>query len=57
LDAGGNKDFEVMEMSGLNHLFQHSETGSPSEYGVIQETMAPETLTKIATFIHDHTAQ
>lgn len=57
LDAGGNKDFEVMEMSGLNHLFQHSETGSPAEYGVIQETMAPETLTKIATFIHDHTAQ
>jgi pimeloyl-ACP methyl ester carboxylesterase len=56
LDAGGNQDFEVMEMPGLNHLFQHSETGSPSEYGVIQETMAPEALTKIATFIHEHTA-
>jgi pimeloyl-ACP methyl ester carboxylesterase len=56
LEAGGNKDFEVMEMPGLNHLFQHSDSGSPSEYGVIQETIAPEALSKIISFIRDHTA-
>lgn len=56
LEASGNKDFEVMEMPGLNHLFQHSDSGSPSEYGVIQETIAPEALSKIISFIRDHTA-
>lgn len=54
LEVAGNKDFEVAEMPGLNHLFQHSETGSPAEYGVIQETFAPEALTKIITWIQAH---
>jgi uncharacterized protein len=54
LEAAENKDFEVAEMPNLNHLFQHSETGSPSEYGVIQETFSPDALTKILTWITAH---
>ena len=56
LEAGENKDFEVMEFPGVNHLFQHSETGSPSEYGVIQETFAPDTISKIISWLHAHNA-
>jgi uncharacterized protein len=48
------KDFEVAKMPNLNHLFQTSETGSPAEYGVIQETFSPEALTKIITWITAH---
>jgi len=44
LQDGGNKDFQTAELPGLNHLFQHSPTGSPTEYGSILETMAPEAL-------------
>jgi pimeloyl-ACP methyl ester carboxylesterase len=54
LEAGQNKNFEVMEFPGLNHLFQRSETGSPSEYGVIQETFSPDALTKILTWLAAH---
>jgi len=54
LEAGENKSFEVMEMPGLNHLFQRSETGAPSEYGVIQETFSPEAINKILTWIATH---
>lgn len=53
-EAADLKDFEVAEMPGLNHLFQDSETGSPAEYGVIQETIAPEALTKIISWITAH---
>lgn len=44
LEAGGNKDFTVVELPGLNHLFQTSETGSPSEYQQIEETFSPDAL-------------
>jgi len=36
---------------GLNHLFQHCATGLPTEYGNIEETMSPEVLNDIATWI------
>jgi len=32
LEKGGNKNFEIKELPGLNHLFQTAETGSPAEY-------------------------
>jgi pimeloyl-ACP methyl ester carboxylesterase len=55
LESADNKDFEVAELPNLNHLFQHSETGSPSEYGVIQETFSADALTKIITWLSAHT--
>ena len=56
LREGGNKDFQGHELPGLNHLFQHAPTGSPTEYGGIQETFAPEALTFISDWILKHTA-
>lgn len=41
LKRGGNKNYEVRMLPGLNHLFQTSQTGSVSEYGKIEETFSP----------------
>lgn len=51
LQAGGNRDFKIVKMDGLNHLFQTAETGEPSEYSRIEETIAPEALSLIADWI------
>lgn len=37
--------------SGLNHLMQHAVSGGVEEYGIIEETFAPELLADIAIFI------
>ena len=42
----------VKEYPGLNHLFQHSQTGLPIEYGTIEETISPEVLQDIATWVN-----
>jgi hypothetical protein len=46
-----NPDLTVIEMKGLNHLFQHATTGSPAEYARIQETLAPELLDTLSDWI------
>lgn len=51
LEAAGNHHVEVSELAGLNHLFQTARTGAPSEYGQIEETMAPMALEKITRWI------
>lgn len=42
----------IKEYPGLNHLFQHCQTGLPTEYRSIEETISPEVLGDIAAFIH-----
>ena len=54
LQDGGNKDFQATELPGLNHLFQHSPTGSIGEYGSIEETMAPEALNAVSDWVLKH---
>ncbi|MFN2513741.1 MAG: alpha/beta hydrolase family protein [Pyrinomonadaceae bacterium] len=56
LKAGGNKDSTVVEVPKLNHLFQTSETGSPAEYGRIEETISPDVLRLIGDWIVKRTA-
>ena len=56
LEDGGNKDFQTTELPGLNHLFQHGPTGAPTEYGTVEETMAPEVLNAISDWVLKHTA-
>lgn len=56
LKAGGNKDYTVKELPGLNHLFQTAETGSSSEYAKINETISPVALELIGNWVSDHTA-
>jgi pimeloyl-ACP methyl ester carboxylesterase len=51
LREGGNKDVTVVEMPGLNHLFQNARTGSFSEYRTIEETMAPAAMQTISDWI------
>ncbi len=51
LEEGGNKHFEVVELPGLNHLFQTTKTGSPTEYAQIEETISPLALEKIAGWV------
>jgi uncharacterized protein len=53
---GGNTDFQTVELHDLNHLFQHCPTGLPTEYGTIQQTMAPEALDSISDWVLKHTA-
>ena len=55
LKAGGNKDYTVKEMPGLNHLFQTAQTGSPTEYAKIEETISPAALEFIGNWILEHT--
>ncbi len=54
LKKAKNKDYTVKEMPGLNHLFQHCTTGSPTEYANIEETFSPEVLDMMAKWILKH---
>jgi len=49
---GRNSQVTTTMMPGLNHLFQHATTGSPTEYARIEETFAPEALSTINDWIH-----
>jgi len=57
LEAGGNRDYTVKELPGLNHLFQTAETGSPSEYAKINETISPVALELIGDWISEKAAK
>ena len=48
---GGNTSYEIRAFPDLNHLFQHSETGAPSEYQAIEETWSVEVMEVIADWI------
>ncbi|MXN91557.1 alpha/beta fold hydrolase [Flavobacterium sp. Sd200] len=50
-DKGGNKKVTIKELPGLNHLFQTSAKGAPSEYSEIEETFSPTALKEIADWI------
>lgn len=47
-------DVTVTELPGLNHLFQSARTGSPNEYGDIEETLAPMALNAITDWVVAH---
>lgn len=55
LKAGGNKDFTIKELPGLNHLFQKCQTGALSEYGQIEETFNDAALAVVGDWIVEHT--
>ncbi len=51
LDEGGNTEYTVTVLPGLNHLFQKSETGAPQEYYTIEETINPAALDAVRDWI------
>lgn len=55
LHAGNNRDFKLVELPGLNHLFQTCKTGSVTEYHSIEETIAPIALDTIGEWVVAHT--
>ena len=55
LKKGGNKDYSVIRLPGLNHLFQTCKKGTPGEYVQIEETMSPVALDTIATWVRKRT--
>ena len=55
LEAGRNKDYEIVKFPKLNHLFQTARTGLPSEYANIDETIAPVALETMSEWILRHT--
>jgi pimeloyl-ACP methyl ester carboxylesterase len=56
-EASGNKDFTIIEIEGVNHLFQKAQSGSPALYGAIEETIAPEVLTAIGNWVTKHNSE
>jgi pimeloyl-ACP methyl ester carboxylesterase len=54
LEAGGNKDYEAINLPNLNHLFQTCRTGAISEYMQIEETISPSALETISKWILKH---
>lgn len=42
---------EIETLVGLNHFFQTAETGAPSEYAMIEQTIAPEALATIIDWL------
>lgn len=56
LKDGSNSDYKVVLLPKLNHLFQTSSTGAPSEYGQIEETIAPIALEAMGDWIVAHTS-
>jgi alpha/beta superfamily hydrolase len=52
LEKAGNKNFEIVALPGLNHLFQKATTGAVSEYEQIDETIDPVVLDKVTAWIN-----
>ncbi len=57
LKSGSSGNYRVVEIPGLNHLFQEAKTGSPFEYGTIAEDISPKALDLIGDWIVKQTAK
>jgi uncharacterized protein len=55
LKDGGNKDFTVRELPGLNHLFQTCVTCTVAEYATIKEAFSPAALAIVGDWVTLHT--
>jgi uncharacterized protein len=52
LSEGKCKNIKIVELEGLNHIFQKSETGQVQDYYKIQHTISPEVLPLLVEFIN-----
>jgi fermentation-respiration switch protein FrsA (DUF1100 family) len=51
--ASANEHVKFRELEGLNHLFQEAESGAPSEYLQIEQTIAPVALNELLKAIEE----
>lgn len=52
IGSNGNTNMTIVSLPGLNHLFQTATTGSPQEYGEIEETFNAGAMRIIADWIN-----
>jgi uncharacterized protein len=57
LRAAGNRDYSIVEIPGLNHLFQTAIGIPPAEYSRIDEIIAPAALDVVTRWIAAHVAR
>src|SRR5262245_40144737 len=57
LEAGANKDYMIVHLPNLNHQFQTSRSGLPSEYSELDETISPAALKQVFDWIRAHTSR
>ncbi|MCU4674085.1 alpha/beta hydrolase [Catenovulum sp. 2E275] len=48
-----NDDVTIVPLAGLNHLLQKAQTGNPSEYAQINETVNAKALTTISNWLNE----
>ena len=52
LKKAGNKKYKIVELPGLNHLFQTVKKGTIAEYGELEETFSPSALEVIKNWLN-----
>jgi len=55
LTKGGNTQFTIRELPGLNHIFQECSKGTPDEYSTIEQTTSPVALGTMTNWIKEQT--
>jgi pimeloyl-ACP methyl ester carboxylesterase len=53
LKKSKSKNYKVLELPGLNHLFQHCEKCTLDEYGELEETLSPVALKTMGDWIKE----
>ncbi|WP_444886595.1 alpha/beta hydrolase family protein [Microbulbifer sp. JMSA008] len=53
LNRTGHKDFTVIELDRMNHLFQIANKGSSTEYAEIKESFSPKALSVISDWLNE----
>tara|TARA_R110002051_G_scaffold188453_1_gene257851 strand:+ start:3410 stop:4777 length:1368 start_codon:yes stop_codon:yes gene_type:complete len=56
LKKGENKNYKVIELENMNHLFQECKTGNINEYKEIEQTISPIALKEISNWINEVTS-
>ena len=51
MEKAGNQDFTQVLLPKLNHLFQNCETGSPSNYVIIEQTLDDTVLSEMSRWL------
>ncbi len=53
LTVAGNKNFKIVELPDLNHLFQKCQKCTMAEYGLLEETFSEEALEIMTTWLKE----
>ncbi len=56
-DKYGKRNYKTISYPGLNHFLQHCQTGNYDEVETIEETISPEVLIDISTWIKEQTKE